>query len=417
MKRKVRFLTEVRESVLMAFRAVASHKLRSILTLLGILVGVFSIILVMTAMRALQGYVEDELSGLGANTAQIKKWPSINFEGPASWEKYARRTNLDYDQFKKLRARATLARGVSIIEGFRTDEASSRFDTSNPDVRLHGVTGETFSARNLIIEEGRAITDTDVESRRNVCIPGYELAQKLFPHSSALGETIRFDSINYLVVGVLEKKGSLFDAGSDNMLLIPLTTAMNYYGHRRSMNFLIEAHDRKTYEDTIEQVRGALRNIRRLKPTNADDFEIESNDSLIQQFQSVTFSIRIGITVVSSIALVAAGIGIMNIMLVSVTERTREIGVRRAIGAKKRNIMTQFIMEAVVLCQMGGVAGVLLGVMGGNAAARILKVPMTLPVDWVVIGLVICSVVGIIFGSYPAWKAANLDPIDSLRHE
>ncbi|MGI6345864.1 MAG: ABC transporter permease [Limisphaerales bacterium] len=417
MKRKVRFLTEVRESVLMAFRAVASHKLRSILTLLGILVGVFSIILVMTAMRALQGYVEDELSGLGANTAQIKKWPSINFEGPASWEKYARRTNLDYDQFKKLRARATLARGVSIIEGFRTDEASSRFDTSNPDVRLHGVTGETFSARNLIIEEGRAITDTDVESRRNVCIPGYELAQKLFPHSSALGETIRFDSINYLVVGVLEKKGSLFDAGSDNMLLIPLTTAMNYYGHRRSMNFLIEAHDRKTYEDTIEQVRGALRNIRRLKPTDADDFEIESNDSLIQQFQSVTFSIRIGITVVSSIALVAAGIGIMNIMLVSVTERTREIGVRRAIGAKKRNIMTQFIMEAVVLCQMGGVAGVLLGVMGGNAAARILKVPMTLPVDWVVIGLVICSVVGIIFGSYPAWKAANLDPIDSLRHE
>lgn len=417
MKRKVRFLTEVRESVLMAFRAVASHKLRSILTLLGILVGVFSIILVMTAMRALQGYVEDELSGLGANTAQIKKWPSINFEGPASWEKYARRTNLDYDQFKKLRARATLARGVSIIEGFRTDEASSRFDTSNPDVRLHGVTGETFSARNLIIEEGRAITDTDVESRRNVCIPGYELAQKLFPHSSALGETIRFDSINYLVVGVLEKKGSLFDAGSDNMLLIPLTTAMNYYGHRRSMNFLIEAHDRKTYEDTIEQVRGALRNIRRLKPTDADDFEIESNDSLIQQFQSVTFSIRIGITVVSSIALVAAGIGIMNIMLVSVTERTREIGVRRAIGAKKRNIMTQFIMEAVVLCQMGGVAGVLLGVMGGNAAAKILKVPMTLPVDWVVIGLVICSVVGIIFGSYPAWKAANLDPIDSLRHE
>lgn len=417
MKKQIRFFSEVQESILMAFRAVVSNKLRSILTLLGILVGVFSIILVMTAMRALQGYVENELSGLGANTAQIKKWPSINFDGPASWQKYARRTNLDYDQFKKLRQRATLAKGVSIIEGFRTDEASSRFDTSNPDIRLHGVTGETFSARNLIIEEGRAITDTDVESRRNVCIPGYELAQKLFPHSSALGETIRFNSINYLVIGVLEKKGSLFDAGSDNMILVPLTTAMNYYGHRRSMNFLIEAHDRKAYEDTIEQVRGALRSIRRLKPTDADDFEIESNDSLIQQFQSVTFSIRIGITVVSSIALVAAGIGIMNIMLVSVTERTREIGVRRAIGAKKRNIMIQFIMEAVVLCQMGGIAGVILGVLGGNIAAKFLSVPMTVPVDWVVIGLVICSAVGIIFGSYPAWKAANLDPIDSLRHE
>ncbi len=160
-----------------------------------------------------------------------------------------------------------------------------------------------------------------------------------------------------------------------------------------------------------------MRSIRRLKPAEEDDFEIESNDSLIQQFQSVTLSIRIGITVVSSIALVAAGIGIMNIMLVSVTERTREIGVRRAIGAKKRNIMIQFIMEAVVLCQMGGIAGVILGVLGGNIAAKFLKVPMTVPVDWVVIGLVICSAVGIIFGSYPAWKAANLDPIESLRHE
>jgi putative ABC transport system permease protein len=417
MKKHIRFYSEVRESILMAFSAVVSNKLRSILTLLGILVGVFSIILVMTAMRALQSYVESELSGLGANTVQIKKWPSINFDGPSSWQKYARRTDLDYDQFKKLRARATLAKGVSIIEGFRTDEASSRFETSNPNINLQGLTAQTFSARNMVVEEGRAITDVDVDSRRNVCLLGYELAKKLFPYTSALGETVRFDSINYLVIGVLEKKGSLFDAGSDNMILVPLTTAMNYYGHRRSMNFLVEAADRASYEDTIEQVRGALRSIRRLKPTDEDDFEIESNDSLIQQFQSVTLSIRVGITVVSSIALVAAGIGIMNIMLVSVTERTREIGVRRAIGAKKRNIMIQFIMESIVLCQMGGLAGVILGVLGGNIAAKFLSVPMTVPVDWVVIGLVICSAVGIVFGSYPAWKAANLDPIESLRHE
>ena len=276
MKKQIRFFSEVQESILMAFRAVISNKLRSILTLLGILVGVFSIILVMTAMRALQGYVENELSGLGANTAQIKKWPSISFEGPSSWQKYARRTDLDYNQFKKLRERATMAKGVSIIEGFRTDEASSRFETSNPNINLQGVTAQTFSARNIVVEEGRAITETDVESRRNVCLLGYELAKKLFPYTSALGETVRFDSINYLVIGVLEKKGSLFDAGSDNMILVPLTTAMNYYGHRRSMNFLVEAADRASYEDTIEQVRGDLRSIRRLKPEE-DDFEIESS--------------------------------------------------------------------------------------------------------------------------------------------
>lgn len=201
------------------------------------------------------------------------------------------------------------------------------------------------------------------------------------------------------------------------MILIPITTAMNYYGHRRSLDFLVEAIDSKEFDDTIEQVRGVLRSIRHIKPIEEDDFEIETNDTLITQFQNVTFTIRIGITVISSIALIAAGIGIMNIMLVSVTERTREIGIRRAIGAKKRNILTQFIMEAIVLCQIGGIAGVILGVLGGNLAAVVLKVPMTVPVDWVIIGLVICSVVGILFGSYPAWKAANLDPIESLRHE
>lgn len=416
-KQHIHFWVEVRESIIMALHAVVAHKLRSLLTLLGILVGVFSIILVMTAMRALQGYMEDELSGLGANTVQIKKWPSFSFEGPGAWEKYARRTDLDYAQFKKLRTRASLAKGVGVIEGFRTDEASSRFDTTNPNINLQGITEDAFSARNMVVEEGRAITDTDVESRRNVCILGYEVAKKLFPHSSALGEKVRFQSISYMVIGVLKQKGSLFDAGADNTIIIPLTTALNYYGHRRSLNILVEAIDRDKFDDAVEQVRGVLRSIRHVEPSEEDDFEIESNDSLIKQFQNVTFSIRIGISVVSSIALIAAGIGIMNIMLVSVTERTREIGVRRAIGAKKRNIMVQFVMEAIVLCQIGGIAGVLLGVIGGNIAAKLLKVPMTIPVDWVFIGLIICSAVGIIFGSYPAWKAANLDPIESLRHE
>jgi putative ABC transport system permease protein len=152
-------------------------------------------------------------------------------------------------------------------------------------------------------------------------------------------------------------------------------------------------------------------------PGQEDDFELFSNDSMIAQFQSFTLAVRLGVAVVSSIALLAAGIGIMNIMLVSVTERTREIGIRRAIGAKKRNIMTQFIMEAVVLCQVGGVIGVILGILGGNATAFFLKLTPVLPVDGIIIGLGVCSLVGIVFGTYPAYKAANLDPIESLRYE
>ena len=168
----------------------------------------------------------------------------------------------------------------------------------------------------------------------------------------------------------------------------------------------------------MEQSRGLLRSIRKVPPGDEDDFEVLSSDSMIAQFEKVTFAVRTGLALVSSIALVAAGVGIMNIMLVSVTERTREIGIRRAIGAKKRNIMTQFIIEAIVLCELGGVLGVALGMAGANALAiYVLKLPPAFPLDWAIIGLVICSLIGVIFGSYPAYKAAHLDPIESLRYE
>jgi putative ABC transport system permease protein len=200
--------------------------------------------------------------------------------------------------------------------------------------------------------------------------------------------------------------------------VIPITTGLNRYGRAWwTLTVLIQAHDAATFEDCQEQVRGILRVARKVPPGDEDDFELYSNDSLVEQFNTFTRSMRIGAAVVSSIALLAAGIGIMNIMLVSVTERTREIGVRRAIGALKRNIMTQFIMEAVVLCEVGGVLGVVLGILGGNGVAWYVKAPPAVPVDWIVFGLLICSVVGIVFGTYPAYKAANLDPIESLRYE
>ncbi len=400
----------------MAIQAVVSHKLRSFLTLLGVLVGVFSIILVMTTMRALQGFMESEFAGLGANTFQVQKWPFFTM-GPSEWEKYRRRMDLDYDVFRELNQRITLAKGVGVLCTLNVDEVSSRFEVTNPNVNYCGITEDAFVARNMNISEGRVISDMDVESRRNVCVLGYEVAKKLFPSSSPLGETVRFNSIGYKVIGVLKKKGALFDAGADNMILVPLTTGLNYYGHRRSLEILVEAPSQELFDDTMEQTRGVLRSIRHVPPIEEDDFEIETNDSVIEQFRNITLSIRVGIVVASSIALLAAGVGIMNIMLVSVTERTREIGVRRAIGAKKRNIMVQFIMEAIVLCQIGGIVGVILGVIGGNLAALYFKVPMTVPVDWVIIGLAVCSLVGVTFGGYPAYKASMLDPIESLRHE
>jgi putative ABC transport system permease protein len=283
---------------------------------------------------------------------------------------------------------------------------------------LFGETPGSFPVRNWTIADGRSISEADVDGARDVVVLGATVAKTVFPLGSPLGERLKVNGIDYTVIGVLEPKGGSLAGNQDNLAIVPLTTGLNRFGRwSRSLSLLVQARDRANFEDTMDEARGAMRVIRKVRPGEPDDFDVVSNESLIAQFNKFTRVVRLGVAGISSIALIAAGIGIMNIMLVSVTERTREIGIRRAVGAKKRNVMTQFIMEAVMLSQVGGAAGVLLGIAGGNATAFFLKLPAVIPFDWAVIGLVICSVVGIVFGTYPAWKAANLDPIESLRYE
>ncbi|MDX1953451.1 MAG: ABC transporter permease [Verrucomicrobiota bacterium] len=409
---------ELKESTVMALTAVATHKLRSILTLLGVLVGVFSIVVVMTAMRVLQENIQSELASLGANTFAVSKWPMVYFGGPEGFEKFWRRKNITLQQAFQVRDRLVGARNFGVECQFWTGELVSKYAKTPPGVQLFGGTPGSFPTKNWELEVGRALADSDVGSARDVCVLGNALAKMLFPYSSAVGERVKFSGINYTVVGVLKASGSALGGNQDNFAVIPVSTGLNRYGRSwRSMTLLVQAHDASSMEDLMEQVRGILRTVRKVPPAKEDDFELFSNDSMIQQFQSFTLTVRVGVAVVSSIALLAAGVGIMNIMLVSVTERTREIGIRRAIGAKKRNIMTQFIMEAVVLCEIGGIIGVALGVLAGNIAAVLLKVSPIIPFDWVALGLLICSIVGVVFGTYPAYKAANLDPIESLRYE
>jgi len=413
-----RLLAEARESFSMAMSAIAAHTLRSALTLLGVLVGVFSIIVVMTAMRVMESSIERQLSSLGSQTFMIRKFPGTYFGmSSGDFEKYWRRKNVTMEQGKRLQDKTTLPASIGMETSFWSGQIETRYKSSAPNVRLYGETPGSFPAHNWNLGEGRLLVDADVDSTRNVCVLGSGLATNIFPNSTAVGEQVKIDGINYTVIGVLESRGSALGSDQDNFAVVPITTGMNRYGRWRSLNILVQARDEASYAATLEEARGAMRVIRKVPPGQENDFEIASNDSMIEQFNSFTRDVRIGVAVVSSIALLAAGIGIMNIMLVSVTERTREIGIRRAIGAKKRNIMAQFIMEAIVLCEVGGVLGVVMGILGGNATAFFLKLPPVIPVDWVIIGLAICSVVGIVFGTYPAWKAANLDPIESLRYE
>ena len=236
---------------------------------------------------------------------------------------------------------------------------------------MFGETPESFLARNWTLGEGRLLLEMDVDGARDVCVLGSGLATNVFPHGSPVGERLKLNGINYTVIGVLEAKGGSLNGDQDNFAIVPVTTGLNRFGRwNRSLNILVTRRATRPVSTTpSSRCAASCACCAKCPPGKPDDFEISTNDSIINQFNSFTFAVRIGVMIVSSIALLAAGVGIMNIMLVSVTERTREIGIRRAIGAKKRNIMTQFIMEAIVICEVGGAIGVVLGILGGNATA------------------------------------------------
>ncbi len=413
-----RLRSEFLESLVMALDSIRSHKLRSGLTLLGILIGVFSIIVVMTVLRVLDDNAASSLSQLGPHAFTVKRSPPFVFKGPSRSNRFWERKEITMKMGERLRERAELPLSVGMEDGFSSGVVRSRYAETNPDVNLRGVTPEIFSSRSWNIDGGRALTAADVDSARLVCVLGAGLAKRVFPNSQAVGDRITFEGLAYRVVGVLESKGKTLDDDQDNFMLVPLTTGLQRYsGYRRSINLLVQATGEVEYEDTVEEVRGLMRQLRKTPSGEEDDFEIVSNDILMKQFREVTFAVRAGIGLISSIALLAAGIGIMNIMLISVTERTKEIGLRRAIGARKSMVLSQFIMEAIILCLIGGIGGVVLGVASGNILSFVFKSPIVFPVDWMFYGLGICTLVGVVFGAYPAFKAANIDPIDALRHE
>ena len=245
-----------------------------------------------------------------------------------------------------------------------------------------------------------------------------DVVDQLFPFEDPIGKKIKIDGLGYHVIGITERQGEAFGESKDNYIGIPITTFIEKFSNDwSSIRIHIESPSEKLYEKTKNEVIGHLRAIRKVAPGKENDFEVVTNTEMIEQFSVFTNGIKLFALSVSIIALVVAGIGIMNIMLVSVTERIKEIGIRKAIGATKNDILTQFLMEAVFLSQFGGIVGIIMGISGGNLVSLLFKIPAVIPLDWALIGLVVCSVIGIGFGIYPAWRAAQLDPIESLRFE
>ncbi len=402
----------------LSLQSLKSNRLRTALTVLGIVVGIFSIIVIMTIITMMQTTIEEGVSFLSKNTFQVSKFPAIHSGGPGSWQKYRNRKDITLEDFYRLEKLLVNAKYVGADQGQGGKIVKWGSNETNPNIYVVGVTLGAFKTYNVTIKDGRELRETDIEYSNDVCILGNDVTEKVFGSINPVGKIIRVDGKPLQVIGALEPQPKFFGQSQDNYIVMPLTKFMSFYGRRtRSIDITVMANSKEEYDATIESTIGYMRTIRKVPPGEDNDFEIASNESIMGQINDITGGIKIGAIVVSIIALIAAGVGIMNIMLVSVTERTREIGIRKAVGARRMVILSQFLLEAVILCILGGIIGIVLGVFVGNVAGSLINAQSAVPIDWVLIGLSLCIIVGVIFGTYPAFKAANLDPIEALRYE
>ena len=411
------------EAFRMAGEAIRAHKLRSALTLVGIIAGVASIIAVMTGISVVQATMEGELSVLGTTTFQVQKWPPRGIHTNVDWSAIQRRPPVTVENANAVREKVTTADLVGAELWLFGARAKYRDVTTEGNLSVCGGTPEYPANNTHYVELGRNISEEDVKVGRRVAVIGYALADQLFPFSDPLEKVIKVDGRKFTVVGVFGEKSSAFGAGYDNYILMPVSTFQSIYGMKgddgnlRSVNMTVRSQSPELVASTIEETRAVLRRDRGLDPRDEDDFYIFTNDSQIRAFNQATAGVKLGAFVVGAIALIVAGIGIMNIMLVSVTERTKEIGIRKALGAKRRHILAQFLFEAIVLCNVGGLIGVILGLGLGNVVTVFTHFPVNVPMDWAVTGLIFCSTVGLTFGLWPAMKASKLAPIDALGYE
>ncbi|MDB6094655.1 MAG: macB 7 [Verrucomicrobia bacterium] len=409
------------EILRMALGSLGVNKLRSSLTMLGITIGVFSVIGVMTAVSALRQSVETGISFLGSNIIQISKRPvGVSEEGP-NRRRFDLRRDITLPQAMRFKELMEPWTDVICLKTFNNDsisQATYQNRKSTPSITFGGSNEHFLAANQYAVELGRNFSPEDVALVRPVAIIGQGIVSKLFPSETPLGKIMKVSGRTYTVIGVYAAKGSSFGASGDDIVMVPITRFLADYGaENRSINIATQAASQEAYNDTLDKAITAMRIVRQLRAEQENDFEMYSNDSLISAFGKVADVIGAGAFVISAIALLAAGVGIMNIMLVSVTERTKEIGVRKSIGARKASILTQFLIEAVAISVLGGLVGILLGVGAGNAIAYMLKASLVFPWFWATVGILVCCGIGVSFGFYPAWKAASLDPIEALRYE
>jgi len=413
---------QTRESVKMALDTLRTNKLRSGLTILGIVIGVSTVIGISSLVSGINNRVSGFINSLGSNVFWIGRLPIIGVRPTA--EMLARKM-LTADDAKALRqlphVLTTDAEGA-YIKSFQVGDVSAKYKGKKvAGAILAGDFPEVMDVTDLTLLQGRMFTDGEDARAAHVCVIGHDTWQELFGDQSAVGKDIAVESGLYTVIGVLDVRKRPFGSGKnprDNIILFPFNTFHTLHPEITDLTLIVKYDSPKNKDLVEEEIRELLRIRRKVRVDKPDDFEIFGPDSLSRLWDQLTTGLVIFMIAVSSVGLMVGGVGVMNIMLVSVTERTREIGVRKAIGATRRTILTQFTTEAVTLCSLGGVLGILLGaIITWIVYFLPIGLPATLSTTWMLIGFGSSCAIGLVFGIYPAWKAANLDPIEALRYE
>ena len=401
------------EAVFIALSSLRANRLRSLLTLLGIVIGVMAVIAVVSIISGLNDYVAGKIFNLGPDVMSISRMSPV-VTSLDDFIENQKRKNLYITDMEAIKAACNNCKAVGASVNMR---GRLKFGRDFVDSQIQGYTAELPAIRGNELQTGRFLTEYDVEHARNVCVIGSDIVDNLFPFVDPIGKTLIIDDRAFEVIGVGVKQGSVLGQSQDNWAMIPLSLHQKMYGARRSINIYAKAKDEPHLAAAESEVRLTLRARRHLSYNAKDDFALNTNDNFLQIWANISrafFAVTIGI---ASISLVVGGIVVMNIMLVSVTERTREIGIRKATGARRHDILIQFLVESSTLALVGGIIGVLLGASIALAISWFTPLPASIKWWAVFLGLSVSTTVGLFFGIYPATKAANLDPIVALRYE
>lgn len=407
-------LFELKEGLLIAFRALKANKVRTSLTMLGIFIGITVVVLMSTAIKGIDNSFQDGISALGSDVLYVDKWAWFSNE---DWWRMRNRKNIDMADYEKFKELVRLP--IAVAPVINSQQTVKYGDRRVEGVFLNGSLADYVKTTNFTFAQGRFYNDVESNASRQVAVVGSEVAKKLFPRGDALDKTIKVGGANFKVVGVLAEQGSfiLGPWNPDNQVFIPIGSIFKNFvaEHRGTVTFNVRAPNPALVEETKAEAEGVMRKVRGLKYDEENDFSINQQEGLMENYNSVVGVIQIAGLFITGLSLFVGAIGIMNIMFVSVRERTKEIGIRKAIGAKKRTILTQFLLESSAICLLGGIAGLIAAVLGSMMLNQYF--PTSIQVDAVIIALGVSALTGILSGLAPAYTAAKLDPVDSLRYE